>query len=111
MPPTITSERKTRQRKQIKMPLEVQMMAMAKAGEVSSSIGYLVSEGITASNIAREVGCSRWMIWAWQKGRYLPRDPSVAFALLGWAEHVRALKAWRPLEAAMKELRRDDNDK
>lgn len=90
MTPTICEVKKTRPRKQSKMPEVVKMRAVARAEEISRSIDYLVDEaGISLANISRELGCSRWQVWAWRKGIYSPREPLIAFSIIEWAAFYR----------------------
>lgn len=102
MAPGITEVKRKGRRNEVKMPLEVKMRALTQSDEIPKSIIYLVSEGITLTSIARELGCSRWMVWAWRRGTYLPRDPLLAFCLLEWAEWLRVQKSWAEFDAKLR---------
>lgn len=103
MAPTITSERKSKPRRYIKIPAEVRARAFDRGEEVRQSLKVLVSSRISRTNIAAELGVSRRQLFEWEQGRYSPHNLDIAYTIIEWAESVQAtrryLDFWREAEA------------
>ena len=83
---------KAKRRRNSKVPAVVSMRALARVEEIRTALDYLVDEaGITTTDIGRELGCSRWQVWAWRKGMYEPRLPIWAFIIVEWAAYFKEL--------------------
>lgn len=76
-------------RKQVKIPPIVVARALAQADLFHTELQYLISAGISRTDIARGIGVSRRQLYEWELGRYAPQQPVLAFVVIYWAEHVR----------------------
>lgn len=76
-------------RKYYQMPAAAAVRAVAQAEAFHRDLDYLVKAGISAANIAGELGVSRRQVYDWQYMRYLPRNPLNFLYVVAWAEYLR----------------------
>lgn len=90
---------RTRHRKWAKIPVRVVKKSLRLSNEVQAAIAFIQSQGITLVNIGEELGVSRRQVWEWREGRFQPRTPQLAYALLEWADDIKTVGVeWRDHE-------------
>ncbi len=87
---------KTRKQKALIQQASDMGLASIKAAldsvlRVDDDINTIRSSGVTSTQIAKQLHCSKWAVWAWRTGKRSPRSPIVAIALVTWASKVREL--------------------
>jgi len=91
----ISLEERGMARKYHQMPGAAMVRAVAQAESFHRDLDYLVKAGISAANIAGEIGVSRRQVYEWQYMRYMPRDPLKFLLVVAWAEYLRYSATYR----------------